>query len=113
MRSLRGQSSRACQKDWKLISRRIYLAMMKVSLQARRWRILVSVAMLVCLIALLIPHAGSHLTFVVCVLFFPVFLFGLLDLREVLRNVVLAGDESLPAAPMLEALFQRPPPAFD
>jgi hypothetical protein len=40
-------------------------------------------------------------------------LFGLLDLSEVLRNVALAGDESLPAAPMLEALFQRPPPAFD
>jgi len=113
MRSLRGQSSRACQKGWKLISGRIYLATMKVPLQARRWQILTAVAMLVCLIALLIPHAGSRVTFIACVLFFPVFLFGLLDLSEVLRNVALAGDESLPSAPVLEALFQRPPPAFD
>ena len=86
--------------------------MMRSSTQTRQWQILAVVVMLVCLIALLIPHAGSHEIFVVCVLFFPVFLFGLLDLSGVLRNVAPAGDESLPSAPMLEALFQRPPPTI-
>jgi len=79
----------------------------------RRLQVITAVVMMVCLLALLIPHVGSHGPVVACVLFFPVFLFGLLDLQQVMRNAVRADETFLPQAPVLSALFQRPPPAFD
>jgi hypothetical protein len=82
-------------------------------LQVRRFRIFTAVVVTVCLLALLAPHAGSHGAFIACVLFFPVFLFGLLDLPQVLQGVANA-DQAIPAqVPVLSTLFQRPPPSFD
>jgi hypothetical protein len=82
-------------------------------LQKRPWQIFTAMVMLICLLALLVPHSGGHGTLVACVLFFPVFLFGLLDLAMLLRNAVYADESFLPQAPALIPLFQRPPPAFD
>jgi hypothetical protein len=86
--------------------------MMRVPLQARRWQVFTALAMLVCLLALLIPHAGSHVTFVACVLFFPVFLFGLLDPQQWLGATERANEMLLPQSPCLSVLFQRPPPSI-
>lgn len=86
---------------------------MRGLLKSRRWQIFTAVVMLICLVALLIPHGVSSGSLLACVLFFPVFLFGLLDLAEFLRNAVGADGSALPSAPALSALFQRPPPAFD
>jgi hypothetical protein len=72
-----------------------------------------AVVLLVCLLALLAPHISGHGALGACVLFFPVFLFGLLDLELLLRNAVRADESFLPQAPVLIPLFQRPPPAFD
>jgi hypothetical protein len=79
----------------------------------RRWQIFTAVAVLICFVSLLIPHSVSSGSVLACVLFFPVFLFGLLDLAEFLRNAVCANDSALPSAPVLSALFQRPPPSFE
>jgi hypothetical protein len=68
--------------------------------------------MLVCLLALLIPH-GGHGTVSICVLFFPVFLFGLLALEEWFGAPGCADGPCLPQFPCLSALFQRPPPSFE
>jgi hypothetical protein len=87
--------------------------MMRGLQQTRRLQVITAIVMMVCFVALLVPHAGSDGPFVACVLFFPVFLFGLLDLQQLLRNVVCADETYLPQAPVLSALFQRPPPAFD
>jgi hypothetical protein len=79
-----------------------------------RWmRAAVAVVLLVCLLALLAPHVGGHATLVASVLFFPVFLFGLLDLTLLFEGAERADEMVLPQAPVLTALFQRPPPAFD
>jgi hypothetical protein len=87
--------------------------MMRGLLQTRRLQVITAIVMMVCFLALLIPHAGSNGPFVTCVLLFPVFLFGLLDIQQVLRNAVRADETFLPQAPVRSALFQRPPPAFD
>jgi hypothetical protein len=88
--------------------------MVRSSQKPRRLQVITAIVMMVCFLALLIPHSGSSGPFVAsCVLFFPVFLFGLLDLQQLLRNVVRADETFLPQAPVLTALFQRPPPAFD
>ena len=79
----------------------------------RRFRVIAAALLLLCFLAFLIPHSGSHGHVVACVLFLPVFLFGLLDLQQVLRNAVCADETFLPQAPVLSAPFQRPPPAFD
>jgi len=79
----------------------------------RRWQIVTAVVMLICFVSLLIPHSVGSGSLLACVLFFPVFLFGLLDLAELLRNAVSTDDSALPSAPVLSALFQRPPPSFD
>ena len=79
----------------------------------RRLQIFTAVMLMVCFLALLAPHVGSHGAFVAFVLFFPVFLFGLLDLPQMLRGVACADEVLLPRAPVLSALFQRPPPLFD
>ena len=79
----------------------------------RRWQIVTAVVMLICFASLLVPHSANSGLLLVCVLFFPVFLFGLLDLAEFFRNAVSAGDSALPSAPVLSALFQRPPPSFE
>jgi hypothetical protein len=87
--------------------------MVRGLLQTRRLQVITAIVMMVCFLALLIPHSGSSGPFVACVLFFPVFLFGLLDLQQMFRNVVRADETLLPQAPVLSALFQRPPPSFD
>jgi hypothetical protein len=81
--------------------------------QTRQLQIVAAVVLLVCLLALLVPQGGAHGGLVAGVLFFPLFLFGLLDLALLLRGAVLADEIVLPQAPVLDALFQRPPPAFD
>jgi len=67
---------------------------------------------LICFLSLLIPHAGVHESLLVCVLFFPVFLFGLLDLSQFFQNASSANELPLPQAPVLGSLYQRPPPSF-
>ncbi len=79
----------------------------------RRWQVFAVVALLVCLLAMMVAHAGSQGTLIACVLFFPVFLFGLLDPRLWLETVGFAERVLLPQAPVLSALFQRPPPSFE
>jgi hypothetical protein len=79
----------------------------------RRWQIVTAVVMLVCVVALLIPHSESAGCWLACVLFFPVFLFGLLDPRQWLGTTEPADVTPLPQAPCLNLLFQRPPPAFE
>jgi hypothetical protein len=79
----------------------------------RRWQLFAVVALLLCLLAMMVTHAGSHGTLVACVLFFPVFLFGLLDPRLWLETADSATEVLLPQAPVLSALFQRPPPSFE
>ena len=86
---------------------------MRGHLQKRPWQIFTTMVMLICFLALLVPHSGGRGTLVACVLFFPVFLFGLLDLALLLRNAVCADESFLPQAPVLIPLFQRPPPTFD
>jgi hypothetical protein len=86
------------------------LQTVKGPIQTRRFQIFVVAVVMVCLLALLIPHAGGHGTFFACVLFFPVFLFGLLDLADIFRNAACADEFSLPSVPVLSALFERPPP---
>jgi hypothetical protein len=86
---------------------------MKSLLQMRRLQIFTAIVMVICFLALLVPHAGSHGSFVACVLFFPVFLFGLLDLPQMLRGMARPEEAVLPQAPVRSALFQRPPPLFD
>ena len=86
---------------------------MRGHLQTRRLQVVTATVMLICLVALLIPHSVSSGSLLACVLFFPVFLFGLLDLALLLRNAVCADESFLPQAPVLIPLFQRPPPAVD
>lgn len=79
----------------------------------RRFQIFTAIVMMICFLALLAPHAGSHGTLVACVLFFPMFLFGLLDLPQLLRAMAGAEEAILPYAPLVSPLVQRPPPSFD
>ena len=81
-------------------------------LQTRGFQVVTATVMLICLLALLIPHAGTCGNLLIGVLFLPVFLFGLLDLQQLLRNLVCADEEFLPQAPITRAMFQRPPPSF-
>jgi hypothetical protein len=86
--------------------------MMRRSQQNDRFQIIAAIAMLICVLALLVPQGASHGLLIVGVLFFPVFLFGLLDPPQWLR-IVYTGGSSLPTAPVRTALFQRPPPTID
>jgi hypothetical protein len=79
----------------------------------RRWRIVTAVVMLICFVALVVSHAASSGPLLACVLFFPVFLFGLLDPPQCLRLAMRVDEAALPNAPVLSALFQRPPPSFE
>ena len=81
--------------------------------EMRRLQVLTASVMLICFVALLTAHAGSHGAFVACVLFFPMFLFGLLDLSGLLRGMARMEEALLPQAPVLSALFQRPPPSLN
>jgi len=85
---------------------------MRRSRQTGRLQVVAAIALLICVLALLVPHGASHGLFVVGVLFFPVFLFGLLDPPQWLRFVCTEGG-ALPAAPVCGALFQRPPPTIN
>ena len=76
-------------------------------------RIVIAIAMLLSLLVLLVPHAASHGSLLAWVLFCPVFLFGLLGLPWLLPVAIYAEEGLLPQAPLLSALFQRPPPSFD
>ena len=82
-------------------------------LQGRRFRIFTAVVVTICFLMLLTPHAGDHGAFFAFVLFFPVFLFELLDPPWLLHGMDDADEAVLPRAPVLIALFQRPPPLFD
>jgi hypothetical protein len=86
---------------------------MRAFLQTRRVRVVIAVVMMICLLVLLVPQLGSQGSFLACVLFFPVFLFGLLDRSEVFQDAMCADDDCLPQAPAQTVQFQRPPPAFD
>jgi hypothetical protein len=81
-------------------------------LQMRRFQIVTVIVMLICFLALLTPHAGVHGGLLACVLFFPVFLYGLLDLSQLFQNVACADEPLLSPAPVLSSLFQRPPPTI-
>jgi membrane associated rhomboid family serine protease len=76
----------------------------------RRLQVFTAIVMMLCLLALVVSPVASHGVFFASVLFFPVFLFGLLDLGEVFRDLAPGDDERLSPAPVLDALFQRPPP---
>jgi hypothetical protein len=86
---------------------------MRKLLQARRVRVFIAVAVMIYLLALMVPQVGNQGGFLPWIFFFPVFLFGLLPLSETFGDVVCADDDGLPQAPSLVVLFQRPPPAFD
>jgi hypothetical protein len=88
------------------------LAIVKDHLQPRRWQIVTAVVMLICFVALLIPHTACAGSLLACVLFFPVFLFGLLDPPQWLRVVCFEGA-SLLTEPVRRTLFQRPPPTIE
>jgi len=80
-------------------------------LQARRVRVVIAIAMMICLLVLLVPHAGSHGSLLACVLLFPMFLFGSLDLSWLFQAPAYESPILLPQFPVLNALFQRPPPS--
>jgi hypothetical protein len=80
--------------------------------RTRRFQVVAAIAMLICVLALLVPHGASHGLFIAGVLFFPVFLFGLLDPPQWLQVVCIEGA-SLPTAPGRSTLFQRPPPTIE
>lgn len=82
-------------------------------LVTRRVWVVAAVAALICLLALSVSHSGVHSVFAACVLFFPVFLFGLLDPLQLLGATLPSGEATLPDAPIFSTLFQRPPPTFD
>jgi len=83
---------------------------MKELLKTRRAQVVIAVAMMICLLAMLVPHAEGHGTLLTYVLL-PVFLFGLLDLPWSFRTP--SQDSALfLEAPVLSALFQRPPPSL-
>lgn len=84
---------------------------MRGNLQKRPWQTFTAMVMLICFVALLVPHTASSGSLLACVLFFPVFLFGLLDPPQWLR-VVYTERASLPTLPVRSALFQRPPPTI-
>jgi hypothetical protein len=80
--------------------------------RTRRFQVVAAIALLICVLALLVPHSASHGLSIAGVLFFPVFLFGLLDPPHWLR-IVYADGASLPKTPVRGALFQRPPPTIN
>lgn len=85
---------------------------MRITLQARRWQVVAVVVLVLCLLALMVAHSSGDGAAVASVLFFPVFLFGLLDPRLWMIAGAYADDVTVPQAPVRRALFQRPPPSF-
>lgn len=79
----------------------------------RRRQVVTAVVMLICFVALVVSQAATSGPLLVCVLFFPVFLFGLLDPPQWLRLAMRVDEAALPGAPVLSALLQRPPPSFE
>jgi hypothetical protein len=84
--------------------------MVSSSQQTRRFRIVTAIVMLICVLALLVPHGAGNGLFFAGVLFFPVFLFGLLDPPQWLRVVAHTDGAVLPKELVRSALFQRPTP---
>jgi hypothetical protein len=80
--------------------------------RTRRFQVVAAIAMLICVLAVLVSHSAGHGFFIAGVLFFPVFLFGLLDPPQWLRFEYSEGV-LLPSAPVCSALFQRPPPTIN
>lgn len=72
-----------------------------------------AIVTMLCVATFLVHAAASHVVFAAGVLFFPVFLFGLLELPWLQRAPLYADAALLPQPPILSALFQRPPPVLD
>ena len=96
-----------------LCKRKVYFVIMTGRLRTRRIQVLTAIVMMLCLTTLIVSPAATHGVFVACVLFFPVFLFGLLDLPWLQRATFYADAALLPLAPILSTLFQRPPPVLN
>jgi len=82
-------------------------------LRTRRIQFVTAIVTLLCVAALLVQATTSHIVYAVGVLFFPVFLFGLLELPWFQRAPLYADAAFLPQPPLLSTLFQRPPPVLD
>lgn len=82
-------------------------------LRTRQIQVVTAIVLMLCVAALLVQAATSHVVFAVGVLFFPVFLFGLLELPWFQRVPLYADAALLPQPPILSTLFQRPPPVLD
>src|SRR5260221_1546791 len=94
---------------WHCAKRKVYFVTMTGNLRTRRIQFVTAIVMILCAAVLLVSTATSHGVFAAFVLFFPVFLFGLLELPWVQRAPLYADAALLPHAPILCTLFQRPP----
>ena len=108
---LRGKTSFACSScGIAVVKRTVYFVTMSSYSQTRRFQTVAAIVILLCVVVLVAAQLGSHGVFEACVLFFPVFMFGLLDLPWLLRASVYADAALLPVTPVPSKLFQRPPP---
>jgi hypothetical protein len=82
-------------------------------LRARRIQVLTAIVVMLWVAMLIASAAATHCVYAACVLFFPVFLFGLLELPWLQRAPLYMDAALLPVAPILNTLFQRPPPVLD
>ena len=98
---------------WDCAKRKVYFVTMTGDLRTRRIQVLTAIVMMLCVATLIVSPAATHCAFFACVLFFPVFLFGLLELPWLQRAPLYADAALLPVAPILSTLFQRPPPVLD
>jgi hypothetical protein len=86
---------------------------MREQVRIRWWHIAIACVLALCVLGLVASHGGVQWLALASVLFFPVFLFGLLDLPQLLAGEVRTDDEILPPNQLSRALFQRPPPTFE
>lgn len=92
--------------------RKVYFVTMTGDLRTRRIQLLAAIVMMLCVATLIVSAGATSCVFFACVLFFPVFLFSLLELPWLQRAPFYADAALLPAAPVRSTLFQRPPPAL-
>ena len=74
------------------------MKMMVRGSQATRWfRFIAAIALLICVLALLVPHSAGHGLFIAGVLFFPVFFrWGWELARPTAPRIVLKGSVTPP-----------------